>query len=1172
MEVVVLFIYLKGLTVAKLIQAAVESPVLSAIHTIPISASINRHVPAARQTEIIPNTPPADTSAPRSLKSADKRLGPMRIGEFMISRAELKSMGAKVNGQDISPANSLLKIPDQAFLDALSFDPAKVQARIRSTDTPDSSRVATLFFELACKRSVSAGPVFVAVDPIAPDSPMLRFEKLVDSAQKIDLHHVASYEHMPTWINKSKSYLQSGAGVGLQAYGIYSGLIGMVEAMKTGDIGEAVLNGGGIASELGSMIIEQGLNKGGAALFNSGGSVFKRFPATTLGKTLSRGSGLFASVITLPFDIIGAVNAFNAAAGATGKTAQDHYVSGALNVAGAGLSLALGMAALAGFGSVAGPLGLAAAAVLILGAEIYRAARVVDDIDDYIELSFHERLRSGWFAFTHQELDQSVMDRFKSSKLLSDHGKQLHDSAKYLLEGPYKNIIEHVVSGSFKVELRPVKVWKYQWDERAGEKPFQTRNEPVVVDSDDIIDARDGLPAELPHIVSGEPGEGKGVFWRLGGGHDRIVGVNNTANHFAYGADAKAISGGEKNDTFQFNVPEQELDRRVRPAHISTLDGGAGNDTLTFHGERPTRDTRQTGYKIDLQSGHVALRSGDPALDELPMAHLRNIENVSTLLRGASQVTGNDEANVIAANGNDHVAAGAGDDNIIIRGAHCRVDGGAGADRYYIAESSTDPTIIEDGQQTSLIEFGWPMAQIQQWQIVGSALIATSRQGEDGELPEHRLTLDNVYSLLDGQRTLHNNLLLFSTSDEYELLPILPATLPGDQPINLEVIVTRDGHLPPAPYTVNGGAIRPTAQAQKHYFVSRSERSVDFMLPAAAAKTSSVIYLDHDSNELRETTLTYHVDLTPGAPGYSALHYSQFNLLLQLASRSISISEAIGERSAPKHNTGAGLMAAGVEARHEVLVVFRDGTSYRVVAPYLSYIADAAEPGDKSRDGRECLKHRHGNYPFSKPRVAETHLMPATPHRVNIDSIDHRGTYVLQGQSSAYDVYPSSNMTIHLSTPAALAKTANASTWTIYTSHLEETVSRDDISLDADELSVGSVLFKLPTVDEETPVESISVATSNGNLYEVSLLFEVLQLYVVDARSYTSVEALMADLDRAQQRNELAGRVHVVHIKGQSPVTGALFYNSLKKYWGIDGDPQARINPEDLQIIRAITA
>ncbi|MEX5670035.1 hypothetical protein ABFV57_34890, partial [Pseudomonas neuropathica] len=75
-------------------------------------------------------------------------------------------------------------------------------------------------------------------------------------------------------------------------------------------------------------------------------------------------------------------------------------------------------------------------------------------------------------------------------------------------------------------------------------------------------------------------------------------------------------------------------------------------------------------------------------------------------------------ADRISANGNDHINAGPGDDSIAIRGADCRVDGGPGTDRYYIAEASAQATIIEDGEQPSLIAFGWPMERIQRWRIV----------------------------------------------------------------------------------------------------------------------------------------------------------------------------------------------------------------------------------------------------------------------------------------------------------------------------------------------------------------------------------------------------------------------------------------------------------------------
>ena len=1165
---------------AKLITASVEPALDAVIHITPISTSANHYAPVSRQVEIVPSAPPltppparpVQNPAPLALKTLDKRLGPLRIGEFTISRVELQAMGATVNGEHISGANAHLEAADKTFLDALGFDPAQVESRIKSTDNPDSSKVATLFFEIACKRSPTSAPLFIASTPLAPGNPMARFDKLLGSAQKIDIHRVDSLEHMPGWVNRSKSYLQSGAGVGLQAYGIYSGLIGIAEAIKVGDLGEAAFNAGGISSEIGSLIIERGLSKGGEAMFQSGATVFNRFPATSIGKTLSRGAGLFASAITLPFDIIGAVKAFNAAAGTTGKAAQDHYVSGGLSVAGAGISIALGLAALAGFGSVAGPLGLAAAAVLVLGAEIYRAARVVDDIDDYIELGFHERLRSGWFAFTHQELDQDVMDRFRIAKATGDHRQQQQASATALLQGAYKNYIEHVVNGSFNVQLRPINVWRHQWDASAGEQPFKIENEPVVVSSDDHIDARDGLPPDLERVVSGEAGDGKGVLWRLDDGYDRVVGVKNKPNYFTYRTDAKNLTGGDKDDTFLFEVAETEFDRAVRPARTSILDGSAGTDLLAFEGARPRRETRFVGHDVHLPSGEVALRSGDPQIADISVAQIKDIENISTLRQGSSTVTGDDRANVIVANGYDTVTAGAGDDKLVIRGAQVNVDGGAGTDRYYIAETSIEATIVENGQQISHIELGWPAENIQQWRIVGTSLVITSRRGADGELPEHTLTIENVYRTLNGQRQVINNLLLFITSDGYELLPVLPALLQDLLPHTTEVIVTVNGSRPPAPCIINGGVLQPKTAQPQHYFMSRNNRRVDFSVPHGTARTSSVIHLDYNSTELLGLGITYSVDSNKGVSGFSYLTYRAFTIRLQLLAKAVFLSNVVGERSDNKTDVGGGRMAAGIETRHDVVLVFKDGESYRLVPPALSYIADSAAPGYQSRPAPECLKPRHGRYLFNRPQVTERHLLPVHPGKVDINSTQHKGKYALQGQSSIYDVYPSSNAIISLSTPGAQARTANASTWTFYSTRMTETVTRSDIRLSGNELHVASVLIELPDIDEETPVESISVATSSGNIYEVSLLFEVLQLYVIEARGYATLAALLEDIRQHRERHELASQVFVLNIGSTVEKSGHIYYNASKDYWGIDSDLSYRIKPQDLVINRALIA
>ena len=129
---------------------------------------------------------------------------------------------------------------------------------------------------------------------------------------------------------------------------------------------------------------------------------------------------------------------------------------------------------------------------------------------------------------------------------------------------------------------------------------------------------------------------------------------------------------------------------------------------------------------------------------------------------------------------------------------------------------------------------------------------------------------------------------------------------------------------------------------------------------------------------------------------------------------------------------------------------------------------------------------------------------------------------------------------------------------------MKETVTRDDIQLDGNRLHIASVTVELPDIEDDVPVESISVATSAGHIYEVSLLFEVLQLYVIDARGYADIEALLAEINAHQQRNELAARVHVTHVGIDAGTIGTVVYNAVRKHWALASDPQIRINPQDL--------
>lgn len=1071
---------------SKLIVPAAHVASVRLLRVTPIDASANPYAVPTGNLSQMPSPAlanPVDAADLRSLEALDKRFGPLRIGEMAASRVELSALGATVHGQPISPANSAMRSPDKPFLDALNFDSARVQARLQAVAHPNSELTAMLFYEIACQRSVDAPPLFVSDTPLDPGSAMERLNRLGEAAQKLDIHRVDTLDNAPGWVSKSKSYLMSGGGVGMQAFGIYSGYRAMMDAIKHGDTLEALFQGGSIAAELGSLIIEQGLSKTGQAMLTNGATALKYFPLTSVGKYMSRGAGLFASAITLPFDIVDAVNSFNAAAATKGKVAQDHYVSGGMSVAGAGISLVLGVAALAGFGSTAGPIGLLAAGLLIAASMIYQAARVVDDIDDYIELTFHERLRSGWFALTGKELDKEVMDRFKLSKGFDDYHKHMELSAREMLEGAYKNSIEHVVNGIFSAELKSVELWQYQWDESAGEKPFQLDTRAVIVDGDDVIDASNGLPPDLKGKVSGSPGDDKGVFWRLGGGNDRVTGVQAQSNLFIFRDGYKAITGGEKNDAFYQEVTEQELDRPGQPSSISVLDGKAGSDTLAFEGRRPVTDTVYVGHDINLHTGKVALRQLDPGADTVEVMQLTDIENVSTLRAGTSHVTGNEQSNRVSANGYDRISTGDGDDVIGVYGPQCRIDGGSGKDRYYIADSNVQTTIRDNGADTSVIEFGWPIERIQRWQIVDTSLVIRSLRGEDGNDPDHVLTLENVYQTIDGQRRLKNARWLFRTQDGYELLALLPDQ-PGERPSqDIEVAITVKGQPASAPAILNDGTVAIGSQGSHRYFVARTERRVEFIAASDAAATAATVYLDFKDSEIIDLVLSYDATLRDGVSGNTHLSYRNICLSFFLASKVVAFKGVIQTIAAATGHSGRNsLKVTTPRLAQDIVLVMQDEVSYRLQVPEFDYEDDAANPGTRTRSTRSCLNRRKGKYLLTRPLITEKPPLTAQASKVVIDARPHTGIYLLEGQSATYDIFLSSNCIVRLSTPGAAAKTANASTWNLFTSTLSETVTRTDIRLEDNRLRIASVTIELPDIEIDVPVESISVATSSGNI------------------------------------------------------------------------------------------
>ncbi|WP_256579249.1 calcium-binding protein [Pseudomonas sp. B26(2017)] len=1107
-----------------------------------------------------------------TLRDVDKLFGPLRFGEITASRQTLASLGAQINGHAISAANTYFPAPDQSFTDGLAFDPLRVEQRIRSVDSQERQHVPELLYEIVTQRSPDAPPLMREMPAGDAADPMNRINRLLTATQRLDIRRSPLTENLPTWIDKGKSRGMTGMGVGMQAYGLYSAYMGALEAVKKGEMGEFWLNVGGGVSEILSLGVEYALGKSGEKMIRLGYETFEKFAKTSTGKWLSRGAGLIASAITLPFDIYTAIKSFNDAAKAKGKEAQDLYVAGGLSVFSGALSLALGCAALMGF-QAAGPVGIAAAALMIVGARVYGAARMVDDIDDYIELTVNERWRAGWFAFTGQQQDQAMMDRYLIAKTTSDYAKALKTRSLSWLDNELKESVDAIVDGRYEVKLQPTRVYRYQWDTSKGEAPYKIENLPVTQEIDDTYDARKGLPVADNLITKGVSHPDKGVFWSLGGGHDTVQGVKDKPNFFSYSTGRKALSGGDKNDSFLFQSASENLSSD--PIRASELSGGEGIDLLWLQGKHRHEDhvaepPRHKGYDVDLKNGTLSLLPMNPAQEPVLHSTLSSIEKVETLAGAINRVTGSDQADTIAANGNDHIEAGAGDDLVSVRGLRAVVDGGSGNDVYYLDPSSLKVSIREDGKEPSNVYLGVTLEAIQRWFIRDESMVIESLRADDFRTPLRELTCEAVYRNLDGKRALQNDKWVFITQDGYHLQPIWPEMIEESGDLPLSVVILSAGTAKASPVQVNDRPYRLSDKPLSNYFVSRQNRHTILMAPQNDKPAHSTLYVDYDSTEINEVRAIYTVTKTThGAFTFLSYTNMHFDLTFKQGGGMLSLHGAVRESPGRKTDRGAGIMASGWQLNHSLTLVMRDSTSYRLDYPYNSYFNDARHPGYTSVQSPTSLRERAGRYIFVRPSV-EKRQLKTTAQRVEFRNAEHNTTYWLEGRSSTYELLPASHTSIRLSTAQADARVTGSSTWHIHTQHLQEQINRRDLVIKDNLLKIGSIQFHLPDSNDPTlPIETIEVMISSGNCYRVNALFELIGLYAVDARSYPSIEAIARDIQDHHQRDELETiqvKVRNIRLLDMSP--GKIIYNPETRIWSAEDAPSRSIPIGHLIIVK----
>jgi hypothetical protein len=1104
----------------------------------------------------------------RQLEVIDKLYGPLHIGSVTVTRLALDALGATTNGQPLNGDNTFFRTPNRFFLNTLQFNPVDIETRIKLTANDNDYRLPTLLFEIASERS-SIAPPLLNSPPETPSEPARyrnALEKLLNAAQKLNTASLA--QRTFTWVNKAKSNVLIPTGFGLQAFGIFSGLRGLQDAIRNKNAYQTVFNGASVTAEVASIGVEAAVSRRALQMLKAGQSSFGSFAKTTFALRLGRGSGLIASVLTLPFDIIAAVDSFKAAANATGSEATDHYVSAALSITSAAMSVMIGAAALAGFSS-AGPVGLAAGLILAVGSQIWGAIREVDEIDDYITLTVHERLRTGWFAFWTISPDDDVQERYTAAKATAEHTKQLRANALALLQGTLKDSAEAIVNGKFGVELEQVTYNTWNW--WTGERYQATRIRPRITDSDDFIDAHDGVTADTPGAVLGTSAQHKGIHWYIGGGNDTIIGPENKPNVFHYGAGVKKLTGGEKDDVFIFEGSSQSL--TGNPPSPNQLVGGAGNDTVILSGRTRDAQEQQLGYLVDLEAGHICIitqASQEKEAGDYRHAVLESIEHVEILEGGRNLIKGTTGPNIIKSRGNDAIEAGAGDDQIFLLGANNRdADGGPGNDVYAIAHKPGRVSISEDGIGNSVIALDWRADLIEGWKIEGDNLVVTSGFDAD-DWQRREVIIKKVYQPDDDIRHLQNNKLTFITKDGYHLLPDLPDTI-EQQPFDIEAVITQQG-TPRSPVILNNQKTHRVAHDKDtSYYLSRLNVWTTLQVKQRS-DFATTVHLDYASAELTRIEAHYNALVTPSDDDGDTVKYGECGLTLYFGSHQLvlkNLASSDERYSAQSLRTKRRAFSA-LGSNHLVTLIMNDGVSYRLVQPTPDYglLLDETFIGQSPVNWKidvslplTATRKKHAYLPPSdKPpyymRKRATCALLTSPS-------EQTGIEVLIGEGATYLVHLSPDMTLRLSTPGALAganpRLPHASTWELDATHLGNV----GINLSSNLLQIGTTIIHIPTYGAEDLADRIRVITAQGVVHAVDTLFERVYVEGLDARYFTFPLDPSAAWPR--ELSALAARkLKVLNVAVRDGARGALSYNLKTRQWALETDKARPIVAQDL--------
>lgn len=1109
-----------------------------------------------------PSSPDEETPATRRLADLDRRMGPLAIGDLTVSRVTLARMGARLDGRALGASDVSGTDVDQAFIDGVRFSSADVEQAFRVSDLSADQNPPGLLFDLASLRSVSAPALIEGIGDPSSVALMNKLNGLLDRVQHFNPDTSRSTGGNFNWVHAPLSRSIETTGNGLQAYSYYSAIVAIAGAIKEGDKSAAIIGLSSLATEFTAQALELSLRKTGQALLKNSANLFKGFAASRIGKWLGRSAGPIGSALTLPFDIYNATTSFEAAANAQGKEAMDHYVSAGFDLVSIGLTVGLGAAALAGFGS-AGPIGLVAAVLLVIGAEIYGAIRKIDDIDDYIELSTHERLRSGWLLFWRRPLDTDVMNRYLIAQTTSNHADQLKAQARKWLEGTLKDSVEGVVNGKFNITLRPVKAWKISWSEE--ELPYTLIDQPVIDDDDDVINAAAFPIDSLPGHVPGTQGATKAIVWRLGGGEDLVSGLPDKPNIFHYDQGRKYLTGGKENDEFIFAVPDGTLDGINPRQNLSSLLGESGTDTLRFVGNHPG-GAPGAGYTIDLERQRVELHRSPTDLYPQLTATLSSIEQVQTLAGASSRVTGALDTQQIVSMGHDTINAGPADNTLVIAGNGARVNGGAGKDRYLIANGIGEVRIDEDGEDLSHVEMAWPFERLQSWTIHENTLVISALSDADGDLAEQHVIIMNVYRTIAGNRVLKNHKLVFLTQDGYVLSPVLPIELRGSDNHSVMVQIIAHGPEKVLETVINNREYALSACGESNVFIPRGAMHTTLQFISATDDATCTLYVDYPKEHIDSVTYAYNVAKSESGH-FDLLTYNHFKLSITFKDgKRLMLADYALEKGRPR-KLGNSIKAAPIITRCRLLLVMADGESCNITAPCVFTLNDRSYPGRKLHDGQAHLQFRAGKFAFIRPQASKSIHCKSTPQTLRLPAFAGGGIYCLKGRGSSYEVFPENGTTLYLS--PQYPDQVHHSTWIF---SIEGPSQSAEVTVNKQTICVGRVKIVLPETASTTgKADRIILYVACGHKYEISPDHTNAFLYEMNAHAHQSIENIHLELRKFRQNSpQVASHILINGLTARQHPQERVYYDVQDDGWTLSKDSTRPLNMSELQLLPAI--